>query len=545
MGLAAIPSEETDELFVVSRTGLQHRIEVGDGPTSCVIFASGKKLAVTHRYDDALWIMDLKGRQAGKRITLSHFQTGAVASADGARLAVAVDGATRGIHFVDLASEREEAFVPLEFVPDAMAFGTDANSLIISDVAGHALRKLQKQTDGWVQTSVELKLSRPVVTIARSRDGQRIYAATTDRPRDQKHNRANHFIQDQILVIDSVTLKLERSFITGRRSTRQDKAGGLDSGISPMDMYETPAGLLRVSFAGSDEVWSFDPTDGNVVSRVRFRKQPLWAPHGLADLGADHWAVASPSQGALAVFGPGDKRLAVNRVVPPDARLAKEDPVALTRRRGERCFYEATRTGISCQSCHLHGDTDHSRHNIGQRLPLHTLNIRGVAHTAPYLRDGSFARVSDLQELAHGLFRGYRRRQPGRGALLQAYVYGLALPTRPAFFGERKSERERKGLDAFMKAECSVCHSFPAFTNLGQHPVRSLFPDYGQKWRPKKMLDVPSLLGLVRTAPYLHDGRAKKLSKVLTDHNTANRHGNVAALSEQEQAALVDFLEGL
>ena len=91
-----------------------------------------------------------------------------------------------------------------------------------------------------------------------------------------------------------------------------------------------------------------------------------------------------------------------------------------------------------------------------------TLSTRGLLATAPYLRDGSFVRLRDLDYVAENLYRGYRRRGGDRGAQLAAYLERLPRRTNPSVFEERDLERERRGVDAFVKARCDVCHTFPA-----------------------------------------------------------------------------------
>ena len=54
--------------------------------------------------------------------------------------------------------------------------------------------------------------------------------------------------------------------------------------------------------------------------------------------------------------------------------------------------------------------------------------------------------------------------------------------------------------------------------------------------------DVPSLVNVWETAPYLHDGRATTLRDVVTRHNRGNRHGRTSQLPANQIADLVQFL---
>jgi cytochrome c peroxidase len=235
----------------------------------------------------------------------------------------------------------------------------------------------------------------------------------------------------------------------------------------------------------------------------------------------------------------------VVRLEPDDDALLRRDPDALERRMGEHDFYEATRAGVSCQSCHLHADSDGALHDIGEPRLSPTLTVRGVAGTAPYLRDGSYPRVRDLDELSRTLYRGFLRVAPGRAETLEAYVDGLVRRPSPLRPAERNLDRERAGVRAFVKARCPTCHAFPAFTNLGQHPIAAIFPDRVGARAADGVIDTPSLLSVRWAAPYLSDGRAPTLRSVIEQWNRSNRHGDTAHLSAGERDDLIYFLESL
>ena len=57
--------------------------------------------------------------------------------------------------------------------------------------------------------------------------------------------------------------------------------------------------------------------------------------------------------------------------------------------------------------------------------------------------------------------------------------------------------------------------------------------------------DTPTLLGVYRTAPYLHHGKAKTLHDVLTTCNKEDKHGKTSHLKANEIDDLVEFLKSL
>jgi cytochrome c peroxidase len=90
------------------------------------------------------------------------------------------------------------------------------------------------------------------------------------------------------------------------------------------------------------------------------------------------------------------------------------------------------------------------------------------------------------------------------------------------------------------KAGCIRCHPAPYFTDRKMHNVGVLSDN-----EPDGRYDTPSLIEAYRTAPYLHDGRARTLKDVLTTENASDRHGNVRDLSPEQVEDLVAYLLSL
>jgi hypothetical protein len=57
--------------------------------------------------------------------------------------------------------------------------------------------------------------------------------------------------------------------------------------------------------------------------------------------------------------------------------------------------------------------------------------------------------------------------------------------------------------------------------------------------------DVPSLIEVWRTAPYLHGGDALDLHETITDFNFLNRRGDTKSLNKRELNDLVEYLRSL
>jgi hypothetical protein len=536
---AATPSEETDELIVSADHALL-RIATGDGPVDCA-WLDEQHVVVSHRFEAALWVIDVAQRKVARTVPLTAAAARMALSPDRSRLVVAQLGRTPQLTVWLVPELRELARVPLAEAADWLVFGSDADSLLVSLRGAACLQRWARSGDGYALAK-NLQLGRPALTLARSRDGARAWLATTDFRPDGRRQLGNHFVQDQLLTVDTASLRVLERRLSARRSERQSKPGDVDQGASPMGLAELSDGTLAVSFAGSDALGRLDPQTQD-FTMLDLAPSGVLAPHGVAELVDGSLLLSSPVAGALAWLGAG-ARPVVLPLGPSDAQLRTDRPAALRRRIGEHAFYEGTRSGISCQSCHIHADSDRSAYNLGDHRLVATLSVRGLMGTAPYLRDGSYARIRDLDEVAQTLYRGYLRHEPNRALALEAFVAALPRPD-PLPRAQRDPAAEERGYTAFRKAHCERCHAPPAFTNLGQVPARSLFPRWAAKLPATELFDVPSLLSLSASAPYLNDGRARDLGAVLDENSESNLHGDTRALDTRERRDLIAFLESL
>jgi hypothetical protein len=534
-------SEETDELFVLRSSGLEKRLPVGDGPVDCA-FIDEEHVAVTHRNERRLRVFDLNaGRETGA-LDLGVRQGRLARSPSGALLAVVLAGEKPELALVRLPELTIASRVSLGRAADWLAFGATDDTLFAATRADAAMHRLRANA-GTFSEDAKLELGRPVVTLGRSSDGSQLWVATTDLHAAGHQQLGNHFVQDQVLTLDAAQMVVISRRLTAERSDRQTKPGDVDRGVSPLGLHEGRDGSLWIAFAGTDEVWQL--TANATPRRIDLGEAELFAPHGVAELGDGSVIVSSPVSGAFGVLAPNAAAPQIVRVTPDDAWLLEHDRGLLARRVGERGFYEATRSGISCQSCHMHADSDDAAYNLGDHRLLPTLSVRGLADTAPYLRDGSYPRLRDLDDVAQTLYRGYLRNQAARGETLEAFVRSLPRRDNPHFGDERDRSAEQRGLAAFYKAQCDVCHRPPAFTDLAQLPLRFLFPDQAAQLKSEEILDTPSLLSVAASAPYLNDGRAKTLDDVLVAQNSHNRHGDVQSLTDSERRDLIAFLRSL
>jgi cytochrome c peroxidase len=82
-----------------------------------------------------------------------------------------------------------------------------------------------------------------------------------------------------------------------------------------------------------------------------------------------------------------------------------------------------------------------------------------------------------------------------------------------------------------------------ATTDIVRHDVGTGNDDPSELMEPA--YDTPALLGVYRSAPYLHHGKAATLHDVLTNFNKQDQHGNTSNLTDVQIEDLIEFLKAL
>ncbi|MDX1564777.1 MAG: hypothetical protein R3236_05185 [Phycisphaeraceae bacterium] len=577
-GWVATCSTSTDEVILLRRDGSHKRVPVDDGPSGCVFFNQGKHLLVVLKYSPTLVVLDVesgvvRSRQAGPVMALDI-----AASPDRSRVAIAVDGPESRIELRRLSDLVTTGSIALSVPPRWVRFGMNGDQVVVASNRQPSLHLYERDAslDALAAEGASLGLELPDNAVSAWRPSERgpivlprapvclsrgqhdsslFVSATTTRTGDFLQE-GNHFIQGAILRVNLQRWEVDGAVVTDRRTGRQDDPGNVDSRLGPTGLYALGEHHLVATFAGSGEIGGIGFQNPGVEDWVRAVDQGmsegggkipgLDAPNDIGHLGEGIWAVSSPATGRIGLL---DRNRGVFQTISLVSQSASDTD--LRRMHGEISFYEATRSGISCHSCHTHGDSDYGLHDIGGPRPWAVLSVRGVAGTPPYLRDGSYNSLGALHRISDDgdLLRGYRRQVDwDRAAAVSSYIESLPPPVNwrwlePAT--DSNLDELRLGTRAFVKAGCIRCHAFSAMTRLGTHLARNLFGDEDRAGDGLGSLDTPSLLGVWRSAPYLHDGRASSLREVLVAFNRSNRHGNVAALSDEELDAMITFLLSL
>lgn len=252
--------------------------------------------------------------------------------------------------------------------------------------------------------------------------------------------------------------------------------------------------------------------------------------------------------------------------LPPDANLTNQDPLPRLVLNFEKhgvderdlflvaygdmlfdsaeIFGEPARSlGITCAMCHNRSDINRRFYIPGLGLrpggldvdgslfnprgndhrfdPLDTPSLRGIRFTAPYGRDG---RTASLREFARNVIVGeFAGPEPSPLMLDALVVYLNEFDFLPAPNLDRNgrlvavaSDAAKRGEELFMRPfaamggqSCASCHVPSAhFVDHRRH-------DIGSGFGVAAAFDTPTLLGIVHTAPYFHDGSLATLAEVV------------------------------
>ncbi len=257
------------------------------------------------------------------------------------------------------------------------------------------------------------------------------------------------------------------------------------------------------------------------------------------------------------------------------------DPYGAEVATGRRLFYDATDKltsgGLACAGCHPEGRDDGfvwheasfdtpdggtrsnfvgSYENVPdlaktKGVPRRTPMLAGrVSANGPYGWRGESATIAERITAGMGLHRwgGIPQHAPenltARASFIAAFIRrGLVTPPKPARTLTPDEERGKVVFES-KEASCTLCHKPESeFTDRVSYPLKPLPAQKRFDDEPKAAFKTPSLLFLEGRAPYLHDGSAPSLERLVADNQ--DRMGKTSHLSEQDRAALVAYLKTL
>ncbi len=222
---------------------------------------------------------------------------------------------------------------------------------------------------------------------------------------------------------------------------------------------------------------------------------------------------------------------------------------------------------ISCATCHFDGGVDGTTWVSPDGL-RQTQALWKLEGTAPFHASATRDEVQDFEHDIEGLMDGIglapgiatrelgevnANRSEDLDALANYVLKGIRVPNAPENLDQTAVTRGRQ---VFINAGCQVCHGGDhwTFSHLPGLPG-TLAPNFDLEvmdalrevgtTTPNDVLgikgfDVPTLLGLGFSAPYLHDGSASNLDALLTNTKHVGQ-----TLSLENRVDLVTFLKSL
>ena len=316
-----------------------------------------------------------------------------------------------------------------------------------------------------------------------------------------------------------------------------------------------------------------DPASGEKVKSIRLA-QP---PNGMAVDGATAYVAEGGPRSVASdgnnVYVAGYFSDSLAEISLKDACKSRAIPLngqfrPSREKLGERYFNDASHCfqgWQSCATCHPDGRVDGLNWDLlndgmgnpkntrtmflsHRTSPVMTLGVRAsaeVAVTAGFVHIQFLEPSGELAECVNAYLKNMKevpspflvahtpsKQQTGGEGCAQCHAPGVE---RGAL-----SESARRGREVFKTAGCVRCHPHPYFTNkelVATGTATGL--DEG------KSVLVPSLVEVWRTAPYLHDGRAKTIREAITTCNPGDLRGKTSSLNNRELEDLINYVQSL
>jgi YVTN family beta-propeller protein len=543
-------------------------VAVGEKPEGVTWLGKGPRAAATVYRDHCVVFFDTQTGQVIKKLRLAHEPYGIVANKEGT-LAWVTHEYPGTVSEIDVQTQKVVRELKAGAFLRGLALSPDEKRLYVTEFYTGVLRALDLKTgkvvDSWPGHSTD-NLCRSVVL----------------HPRRPKAYLTH--IRSRITIIDgggSIFPQLSICDLTPPNNSKRRTSVALDTynGVyvvtNSWESAISPDGKrLYTVYAGTNDMNVSDVVDDDYkeVERSGFPVQVGQNPRAVR---------VSPDSRTVYVYNALDFAVSVYRA----DGMRKQASVSVCKPpktpewvRGKILFNTAKppmsrRRWVACVSCHPDGHNDGRVWQNPEGLRK-TPALFGVAHTHPLHWSADRDEVQDFEyTIRSKLMRGYglvsgsmkpkvgfnpvelEEKLAGRSKDLDAlaiYCNSFDFTLSPHILAPGKlSAAAQRGKKLFFSkaVNCASCHSGPYYTDsnlkkpFNLHDVATGGDDPTEKMGPK--YDTPTLLGVYRTAPYLHHGKAKTLRDVLTTCNKDDKHGRTSHLKPAEIDDLVEFLKSL
>lgn len=578
-GLVWVVNPDSGSVSAVDtgRAALAATVRTGGEPWALAFTPDGATLLVLDRAGGELIAIDAARRTVQARLALGAEPGQVVAHPDGARAYVTLSAAD-ALAIVDLASFGVQRRVPLPPQPYAVALRGDGEQIYVAHRLAQPTRPGgMAEDDGAVGLVSVLdaagNLATPIrlapdahgfpnqlgaVTIAQNRAWITHIRAAPALP-----NRLTSTIFPGVISLDLDAASEDRA----ARLDLNDEAIFGSPVSNPVAAVPSPDGArLYIVLAGSDLVEVVDVADPHAPRLIGFIPAGR-NPRGIA-IGPDgrRGYVMSYLSRAVTVLD------LINLTQVVEIPVAAE-PWGAALLQGAIRFNTAAdprmaRAGwIACASCHADGGSDGVTWALNDG-PRQTPALWNAKATLPWHWSAALDEPQDIEDSIHTLQLGLGLApgadppllgapNAGRSADLDALAAflrrGFTAPAAPA-----PSGASDRGRALFAARGCTTCHGGPSWTHSAlagragtldpdaNGMVDAVLIDVGTlnpaDVRGASGFDVPSLLGVGRTAPYMHDGSMPTLDALIDSGHPTPGSRSGQRFTADERIALVAFL---
>jgi len=534
-------------------------IPVGHKPEGVCFIGRSHSLAVAVYHDDQIAILNADDGTTIGRVDVTDEPYGVVSTAGGDKIYATLSYPGQVVE-IDVATRKITRTFPGGAFNRGIAIRADGAQLFLTEYYSATVLAIDigtgKIADRWPATSSD-NLSRQ---IALHPTRGKAYISHIRSATERAQGEGSIFPYVSIIDTPPAAAPAEEAKPKKRRKRiPMDSFIGAHVTANPWEVAITPDGKRFFSvFSGTNDLYACEVLDDDY-------REIVW--RATVQLGNNPRAVrVSPDGKMFYIYNALDFN-----VVAYDAFSLKKSatievaagPLTEEVLQGKRLFYSALqpmvgRRWISCSSCHPDGETDLRTWQNPEGL-RDTPPLGYMAYTHPLHWSADRDEVQDFEHTIRGqlmqgkgLIRG--RTNPELGApnkglskdldALAGYSNTHKLPFSPhAKAGLSEAAQRGKNLFFSQNTLCATCHSGPFYTDQKAHDVGTGQDDPSEKIGPR--YDTPTLLGLYKSAPYLHHGKAATLEEVLTSQNKLDRHGKTSTLTPGQIADLVEFLRAL
>ncbi len=540
-------------------SNILHEIPVGKHPEG-VSFVGSSKLAAVAIYDeDKIVFIDTTKGELVRTIEVFDEPYGIVSTTDGKRLYVTLDFPGQVLELDPVTGKTLRTFKVGPFTR-GVALRSDESKLYVVQYYNALVSQISlengKVTDQWSGSRTD-NLARQLVTHPTR---EKVYVSHIRSKITSIHGQGSIF--PYVSVVDSVPGEERR-----RKRIPMDAFVNNQVTANPWEVDITPDGKrFYVIFGGTNDMYVCNTIDDDYrelgyVARLTPGLNPRAVRVGPK---GQFFYVYTALDFTVSKFSVADNRLIQKSKI-------TENPLTDQVLAGKILFYSAlqpmvARRWISCSSCHPDGQPDGRTWHNPEGL-RNTQPFAGLRWTHPVHWSADRDEVQDFEHTIRGPLMGGsglikgpvdlslkepNRLKSDRLDALAAYTNSHDFTISPfAKNGLSDSATRGKSLFESEKTKCATCHTGPVFTDSApvaisafrMHNVGTGNDDESEKMGPR--YDTPTLLGVYRSAPYLHHGKALTLHDVLTTENKEDKHGVTSHLSETQINDLVEFLKSL